>query len=396
MIGVDAVRVALVFRARGAVGGSVARLVENGLAGSLVILRVVVLLQVALAAGDGIATSTHPDRYTGAVAAIVLVSAPLLVSLVQNGTSRLTRTLSVVDLTTALTCLVFLPRLLDPSETVGTWENWAPGYVLNALLVFWIVMPGWLGLTAGVVTGLVYLSVGFSDPTHGRGTVLANAATYPGMAAGAVWFVSHLRRIGREADQARADAVEATRELEQQRYRVSVHDTTSLLAQLADPDTPAEVQRSLKRQAEEESNRLRSFVDDTLEVARTPTTLGGVLDSACTGFEDLGIVRNTDLGDQTPLDADTAEAVEAAVRTVLHNVRRHAEARRTVLHADQVEQTWELVVCDDGCGFDPQTTEVGFGLRTQVVEALQQVGVRARIESEPGEGTTVTLTGENP
>jgi len=56
-------------------------------------------------------------------------------------------------------------------------------------------------------------------------------------------------------------------------------------------------------------------------------------------------------------------ALVEALATLLHNVRRYALAQEVVVHVERDEVSWELVVRDDGVGFDPAQTSLGYGLR---------------------------------
>jgi signal transduction histidine kinase len=89
-----------------------------------------------------------------------------------------------------------------------------------------------------------------------------------------------------------------------------------------------------------------------------------------------------------PLAADVVQIT----REALSNVGRHALATtcRVSLQRDRYGAA-ELVVDDDGVGFDPQAAPEGMGLRnlSQRVEAL---GGKLTIESTSGQGTTILVT----
>jgi signal transduction histidine kinase len=89
-----------------------------------------------------------------------------------------------------------------------------------------------------------------------------------------------------------------------------------------------------------------------------------------------------------PLAADVVQIT----REALSNVGRHALATtcRVSLQRDAAGAA-ELVVDDDGIGFDPEAAPEGMGLRnvSQRVESLQG---KLTIESTPAEGTTVSIT----
>ncbi|GLW33322.1 hypothetical protein Areg01_62600 [Actinoplanes regularis] len=46
---------------------------------------------------------------------------------------------------------------------------------------------------------------------------------------------------------------------------------------------------------------------------------------------------------------------------------------------------------DRGCGFDPDLTGYGFGLRHSIGERMREVGGELLVFSMPGEGTSVEL-----
>jgi signal transduction histidine kinase len=127
------------------------------------------------------------------------------------------------------------------------------------------------------------------------------------------------------------------------------------------------------------------------------------VDEACEGFSDLGVRVSTDLLDDTTVDRACAAALVAALRTVLHNVRRHADATCVVVHGDVAPPSgaapddggrrWTISVGDDGRGFDVDRTPFGVGLGSQVVDQLALHDVETSIRSVPGQGTRVELSG---
>jgi signal transduction histidine kinase len=93
------------------------------------------------------------------------------------------------------------------------------------------------------------------------------------------------------------------------------------------------------------------------------------------------------------LSAETEHAVYRIAAEALANVARHAQARRLTVRLEQSKQDVNLVVADDGCGFDPAAAcdDQRFGLcgmqdRAGLVEGALVV------ESAAGKGTTVQLT----
>ncbi len=107
---------------------------------------------------------------------------------------------------------------------------------------------------------------------------------------------------------------------------------------------------------------------------------------------ELGVPDEVD-----PLSEDVREVAFRAVRELLSNVCRHAAARRATVRASRSAGALELVVTDDGTGFDPVEARRralrggGFGL-FNLVERMEHLGGRMEIESATGRGTRATLT----
>ncbi len=97
------------------------------------------------------------------------------------------------------------------------------------------------------------------------------------------------------------------------------------------------------------------------------------------------------LGQGLPLPADVQVQVLHVVQEALSNVRKHAHATRVSITVHKAAQ-WQIVVCDDGRGFDvanhPGGSHVGIHI---MQERAARIGARVRMESRRGQGSTVTL-----
>ena len=80
-----------------------------------------------------------------------------------------------------------------------------------------------------------------------------------------------------------------------------------------------------------------------------------------------------------------------AVKETLNNVIRHASATEVKLQMTQAGDKLEIVIADNGRGFDFGTVRCGNGL-TNLHERLQALNGRCHIESQIGKGTTVKFT----
>jgi two-component system nitrate/nitrite sensor histidine kinase NarX len=94
------------------------------------------------------------------------------------------------------------------------------------------------------------------------------------------------------------------------------------------------------------------------------------------------------------LDAERREHLLRLAREAIFNAIQHSQARNINVHLKQHDQAWELVIQDDGQGFDPAYlfSQAGehFGLRIMQARAAR-IGGHLNIESQPGQGTLIRL-----
>ncbi len=107
-------------------------------------------------------------------------------------------------------------------------------------------------------------------------------------------------------------------------------------------------------------------------------------------------IKYENLG-ETPFMGENMQVVLfQSVRELLHNVRKHAKATEVLVSIGPAGESLEVVVEDDGVGFDADRMEFqvskdgGFGL-FNVRERLDHLGGSFRLDSRVGGGTRVTL-----
>ncbi|MGI8643553.1 MAG: sensor histidine kinase, partial [Thermomicrobiales bacterium] len=88
------------------------------------------------------------------------------------------------------------------------------------------------------------------------------------------------------------------------------------------------------------------------------------------------------------LSPEIEHALVGITREALHNVRKHAGAERVRLEVHQVGSEVELIINDDGVGFDGASRPGHFGLE-QIRELAEETGGRIEIGSQAGQGTEV-------
>lgn len=85
------------------------------------------------------------------------------------------------------------------------------------------------------------------------------------------------------------------------------------------------------------------------------------------------------------------EAVFRVVQEAFTNVARHARAGQVECAITHDDQTLDVLIRDDGQGFDPQDAARGMGLAS-IRERVNSLGGSVKIESAPGKGTTLRAT----
>ncbi|MFF4507330.1 sensor histidine kinase [Streptomyces sp. NPDC001401] len=98
------------------------------------------------------------------------------------------------------------------------------------------------------------------------------------------------------------------------------------------------------------------------------------------------------IGPVRPLPAGPEVVALRSCQEALANARKHAGSSATVgIALTYAPDKLTVSVRDDGCGFDPGTPCDGYGLAGLRARA-GEVGGIARVDSTPGDGTTVTVS----
>ncbi|MBR7828552.1 hypothetical protein KDK95_19730 [Actinospica sp. MGRD01-02] len=375
---------------------SVSRRAERAVVIAVVAIRATFCAQLALAVPHGLTNSTSP-RLFGLLSMLALAESSTLAAFAWRR-RRITAAAAIADL--AFACLVIAaePLYSSPADRVGTWVAWGFGAGCAATLTVGTGLRRRRDAgAAAAVLAAVYLAVSAATPHPA--TAVVNSVALVGFIAAAHLVAAFLRELAAIADQARAAAARAAQEAERERQRRLLHDQATVLALLSHRHDDPVLEASLRIQAAAASRRVRSFLGDT-RIAEADVVLSedrpllvDVVAAAVADFTDLPITVNTDLVPHSRVPSDAAELLLGAIRTLLHNVRRHAKATTVTLHGDLIDDDrWELSIIDDGAGFDPATTPVGYGLSTQAGRALTDAGFAVALDSAPGEGTRITIT----
>jgi len=154
--------------------------------------------------------------------------------------------------------------------------------------------------------------------------------------------------------------------------------------------------------------RIRVAARESADVLRSIDTvdLGGALPVSRQWRTDLlaaierlaarGVVVELVVRAEVDISDEAYGALLVATREALANAQRHAGATSVTVTVRELtghdgSRAVEVVVADDGSGFDVDATPRRFGIDQSIDRALRDVGGHAHIESLPRRGTVVTL-----
>ena len=377
---------------------SVARLADRAAAITVIAVRMTFCAQLALAVPQGLGRAERPWLF-GVLSGGALAESVLLMGFVWRS-RRVGRSAAFADVGFACLAIAAEPLYSSRSDRVGTWVAW--GFGIGCVAALTVGAGLRRRRDAGVAMLLlaaVYLAV--SLPSQQPVTAAVNSVALVGFATGSHLVAGFLHELARIADQARTAAAVAGQEAERERQRRLLHDQATVLALLSREHDDPVLEGVLRTQAATASQRIRAFLGDTRTVEAAPSggrpLLVDVVAAAAEDFGDLPITVNTDLVLGVRIASEHAEVLLAVITTLLHNVRRHAGAGAVTVHGDRVGgDRWELSVADDGLGFDPDNTALGYGLGTLIGHASTVAGFAVDVDSAPGEGTRVTITSGGP
>lgn len=384
------------------------------------LIRVAALLQVTVAGLFAWEHFRHPPLLAALLAAVIGESALLVESGRRRGALN-SRALLALDLTINAAALLLLTALLKSSRD---------GYVDIFFYPYTVAAMSLVGIVVGRLDGVVLLTalmsgayLGVSTARAGFGsTLLVNSLTYWAWAL-ISWGVSGwYRRLSRQLDQARQEAVERGMELASARHAQELEAlrTRAIEAELEHERERARNLRDLhdrvlqtleilgrrgwtlderlRERIAAEAVWLRRLIESGLNGDRRDegdlvVALGEVVErQAMAGLRvELNAARLRHGGERHVVPGEVVAALAGAVDEALSNVRKHAGTSHAVVRAAPERGGVLVSVLDRGCGFDPAAARHGVGIPHSLITRLRQVGGTVRIDSAPGAGTYVEL-----
>jgi signal transduction histidine kinase len=229
------------------------------------------------------------------------------------------------------------------------------------------------------------------------------------LGGGAFWL--HRRRVTRQLGLMREQAALVA---ERGRIARDLHDEIganlthiSILSTLASQSVTTQPQSSSQHSNEAANvaqQTIRAFDEILWSVNPKNDTLHSLSHYVCRYAEETlapaGLSYRFELDESfpdLPLPPHCRHGLLLAVKEVLHNVIKHAAARRVTIKCGmESDRVYVIRVTDDGRGIDPQNSaSASRGRPGQGLENLQrrlkELGGECLIESRPGQGTQITF-----
>jgi signal transduction histidine kinase len=189
------------------------------------------------------------------------------------------------------------------------------------------------------------------------------------------------------------------RQAERRRTRRLMHDgvlqTLEALALATPGDDAHAVQRlsELRSLAKAEAADLRRRITEPLPTGSSRSLVVELAEVAADMARD-GLRTQlvaADLDEEYAMSQARRTALCEAVRESLRNTVKHAETNQVVLRVEERDGGIAVVARDHGEGFDVRDQPPGFGIRQSIMARLAEVGGHGAVDSQPGNGTKVTL-----
>ena len=204
--------------------------------------------------------------------------------------------------------------------------------------------------------------------------------------------------ITRTQAQAARSAAAAARAVERERFDALTHDgvMSSLLSVARQGRSPSVVNQARLTLRQLDSLRTHSaptFVDADEAIAQLRATANDVDESVIVHIESISQTSTSNVEPQT-YPADAVRAIGAALAEAMRNSLRHAGPSNRSVTVRTQPGILQATVPDDGVGFDRASVPPHrLGVAVSIEGRLRQLpGGASRIDSIPGQGTTVHLT----
>jgi signal transduction histidine kinase len=303
-------------------------------------------------------------------------------------------------------CALAIAIIEDPAIRRRALVRFAIAHLIFGFLWFlqWFalfdtVVPapiGWLPLTIGTV--LLYVGLTAPTGTRMRRPVMSYGPYHdrPLRSVDSLrsQYEDQIRRAAQQEERARL-ARDLHDAVKQQLFVVHTAAATAETRLATDEGAVRQAIGQIRTAAREATSELQAMIEQLQAAPIENVGLADALKKQCEAleFRTGAVVRLTihDLPPSESLPPGTQRALFRAAQEALANVARHARARHVVVTLRPASERLELLIADDGAGFDPATTPRGMGINNMMAR-VHELGGWFSLKSRPGEGTTVELT----
>ncbi len=306
----------------------------------------------------------------------------------------------LADVAVAVTCAVVVNRAY-PLGVADTPHNWVLGPICGTAVTCAFFASRWIAAGSVAAIAAAWLVGAWPDIHSSQALwVFNNCGVIIVFAAVAGLAARILYRAAGRADEATLVALEAQRreataeardEERRQQYKVLHDNVLHTLESIARGELEIRSQEA-REKCMRDADYLRGLI--TGGVDSIPTDIGVALAGMGRDRSALGLRINQQF-DSLPkqIPKHVTDALVGAAREALNNVVKHAHTAEAWLSAyGDGDGGVTVTVVDRGKGFDPSGNSTGLGLMRSVKHPILEVGGGVRIDSAPGEGTTVELS----
>ena len=321
------------------------------------------------------------------------------------------RWMLATDVTVTSAAVAVLPwALTDDAFATVAVPDFEPVAVSTAVTVA-LATASWRATIAGCLALATAFSLAqFASNDYGDVASTLNIVGWQVVtAACCCLFIRRLRAVADAVDVATDQVIAARERLaarrsqaeerirhfhEQLRRHRALHDgPLRVLTAIAGQGPAGHPDPRVRRQAAISANVLRGATPDDPDGTLTELSLALIEAGNEIATQGLRVEYHfANLPDTLP--SEVLHAFRHATGEALANVARHAgisRVRLTALTDRRPAPTVTVAVVDQGQGFDPDTTSLGYGIRHSITARMHEVGGTAGVDSHPGQGTRVDL-----
>jgi PAS domain S-box-containing protein len=245
---------------------------------------------------------------------------------------------------------------------------------------------------------------------YGRGILLTDEAGKPVRMIGTEQNISERKRLEQELlnneleykkliNQASVDS----QEQERSEIGRELHDninqvltTTKLYLELSLSN-----EDMMKELVKKSSKNISKLINEIRQLSRSlmDPTIGdlGIIDSINDLIENINLTRKIhvdlqiDATIEKVLDRNQKLTIFRTIQESLNNIIRHAKATKVTICITQTEQKLNLIIKDDGIGFQTASVKKGAGLKN-ITNRVYLINGTFQIESKPGDGCQIMIS----